>query len=76
MEVQEGKDGMRKKDFSRELGATAGCTARLVRGSKYCGDNIERQTAEEEGKKEIVYGDSWFGSMVSYCLLSIELMYI
>ena len=51
MEVQEVKDLMRDKDYSKELGATAGCTARLARGSKYCGNNSERQTAEEEGKK-------------------------
>ena len=61
---------MQDKDYSKELGATAGCTARLARGSKYCGNNSERQTAEEEGKKEIFYGDSWFGSLVSFYLLS------
>ena len=42
---------MRDKQYSKKLGATAGYTARLARGSKYYGNNSERQTAEEEGKK-------------------------
>ena len=36
IEVQEGKDLMRDKDYSKEFGATAGCTVCLARGSKYC----------------------------------------
>ena len=57
---------MREKEFSKEMGATAGCTARLVKNSKYCGDNNERKYAEEEQKKELIYGDSWFGSLVRH----------
>jgi hypothetical protein len=29
MEIQRGKEGMKKKQFNREVGATTGCTLRL-----------------------------------------------
>ena len=56
---------MREKDYSNDLGGTAGCTLRLARGPKYGGDTDDRKRAEERKKPEIIYGDSWFGSMVS-----------
>jgi len=30
MEIQRGKDGMKSKRFNQEVGATAGCTLRLL----------------------------------------------
>ena len=59
---------MQAKEFSKDLGATAACTARLVKNSKYCGNNKEREYAEEAKDKELIYGDSWFGSMVRFVI--------
>ena len=59
---------MRAKEYSKDLGATAGCTAWLVKNSKYCGNNKERKDAEEANKKELIYGDSWFGSLVCHVI--------
>ena len=60
---------MREKEFSKDLGATAGCTARLVKSSKYCGNNNERMYAEEQKRKELIYGDSWFGSVICHVIM-------
>ena len=51
MEIQKGKDPMRKKPFSNELGVCTGCTVRLT----------EAVCATEE--KRCMLGDSWFGSV-------------
>ena len=56
---------MRQKKYSEEHGATAGCTLRLAEGTKYSGDTRDREEAENFTRPEIVYADSWFGSMVS-----------
>ena len=65
IELQEGKVAMNAKKYSSELGATAGCSARMIRNSRYCGKHDERTKAKKDKKKELVYGDSWFGSKVS-----------
>ena len=57
---------MRKMKWSAALGGTAGCTLRLVEQSQYCGQNAEeRRKAKEDGKREVWYFDSWFGSIKS-----------
>ena len=56
---------MRQKKYSKEHRSTAGCTLRLAEGTKYCGDTRDREQAENCTRPEIVYADSWFGSMVS-----------
>ena len=55
---------MREKEYSKELGCTAGCTLRLAKGTQYNGDTDDRKKAEERKKAETIYADSWFGSMV------------
>ena len=65
MEIQRGKDAMRKQKYSALLGATAGCTLRLAEGSAYCGQsNQERVTAKEKFKPNLFVCDAWFGSVV------------
>jgi hypothetical protein len=32
MEIQRGKDGMKNQQFNQQVGATAGCTLRLLLG--------------------------------------------
>jgi hypothetical protein len=65
IEIQRGKDTMRKQKYSSLLGATAGCTLRLAEGSAYCGQsNPERVTAKEKFKPNLFVCDAWFGSVV------------
>jgi len=65
LEIQEGKNPMRKKKYSEALGGTAGCTLRLVKGSEYCGSNKNeaRKQGKIENKRELWNGDSWFTSI-------------
>jgi hypothetical protein len=51
LEVQEGKDAMRRARFSTEQGCTAACTMRLCEA---VGDNAQSRT---------YIADSWFGSV-------------
>jgi hypothetical protein len=50
LEIQQRKEGMKDQKSNRELGATTGCTLRLM-----------KETAEDESFQEII-GDAWFGS--------------
>lgn len=63
-EIQRGKFPMRKKKFFPEVGATAACTLRLIEGAEYCGQRQkERQLAKKKSRRQLVKGDSWFGSV-------------
>jgi hypothetical protein len=54
MEIQRGKEGMKTKQFNKEVGATTGCTLRLLLNT------IPPQLATV---KHGVHGDAWFGSV-------------
>ena len=54
MEIQLGKEGMKDKMFNNSLGATAGCTLRLL---------LESIPQEKQGIKHGICGDAWFGSV-------------
>jgi len=54
MEIQRGKEGMKTKKFNAEVGATAGCTLRLL---------LDSITEEDKGMKHGICGDAWFGSV-------------
>ncbi len=78
LETQEGKHRMSKKEYFKELGATASCVARA---SVVCGDiegvkidedvspddefdcAVEDESENVQGGKELWIGDSWFGSV-------------
>ena len=61
IEIQKGKIPMQKMKYSKELGGTAACTARLVEGSQYSGTGEEeRIKSKRNGKREIIKADSWF----------------
>ncbi len=53
MEIQRGKEGMKEKKYNRDLGATTGCTLRLLE------DTIPEGNNESHG----IRGDAWFGSV-------------
>jgi hypothetical protein len=53
MEIQRGKQGMKNHQFNQQLGATGGCTLRLLLNS----------IPNEVSKKHGIRGDSWFGSV-------------
>ena len=62
LEVQEGKERMRKKEF-QDLGGTAACTMRGVLSTDDYEESLELETNEDLNKKRCYYGDSWFGSV-------------
>lgn len=67
VEVQRGKDGMKKKHPSNGIyGATTGCTYRLSQASNKCGLHDK----ELKNRRELHYADSWFASVKSAELLS------
>lgn len=53
MEIQRGKEGMKEKKYNKDLGATTGCTLRLLEATIPEGNN------ESHG----IRGDAWFGSV-------------
>ena len=61
IEIQEGKERMRKKEFS-ELGGTAACTIRGVNATREFKDLPNDDLTLDEPKR-CYYGDSWFGSV-------------
>lgn len=63
-EVQRGKDAMRNKLFSREIGTNGACAIRLIIGSVYSGEaHAERHAASEQERRYLITADSWFGSV-------------
>lgn len=54
---------MQAKQYSKELGGTAGCSMRIIEASQYSGRlEQQREHAMRIGKREVFYGDSWFTS--------------
>jgi len=43
IDLNEGKEGNKNKDFNVELGKAAGLTARMIEGSAGCGQPLERE---------------------------------
>ncbi len=54
MEIQRGKEGMKTAQFNNTIGATAGCTLRLL---------LNSIPVDQQGAKHGVRGDAWFGSV-------------
>jgi hypothetical protein len=54
MEIQHGKEGMKTAKFNNTIGATAGCTLRLL---------LNSIPVDQQGAKHGVRGDAWFGSV-------------
>ena len=65
LEIQEGKERMRRKPY-QELGSTAAC---VLRGTVGCGDfvsllqNLDDVDADMPPSPKLFLGDSWFGSV-------------
>jgi hypothetical protein len=54
LEIQRGKEGMKSQQFNKEVGATAGCTLRLL---------LNTILLHIAGVKHGIRGDAWFGSI-------------
>jgi hypothetical protein len=54
IEIQRGKEGMRSEEFNLQVGATAGCTLRLLPGT------IPK---DADPYKHGIRADAWFGSI-------------
>lgn len=64
LEIQEGRDAMRAKQYSEQHGGTAGCTLRMVEATEHCGLKFpSRKHAQEDKRPEYYKGDSWFSSV-------------
>jgi len=55
LEIQRGKEGMKNLKYNSTVGATTGCTLRLLEGS-VGGD-------DDEDNRHCIQGDAWFGSI-------------
>jgi hypothetical protein len=53
MEIQRGKEGKKSQKFNIDIGATAGCTLRLL---------LNKIPQEKEGVRHCIRVDAWFGS--------------
>jgi hypothetical protein len=58
LEIQEGKDPMRTKEYSMEQGAIAGCRLPLAEMAAHCGQQVT------DGLVDKFIRDSWFGALV------------
>ena len=67
LEIQEGKDAMKYKEFVGEMKAQAACSIRIAEASKVCGQD----TSNKGATIDQYCGDSWFTS-VETCLQMIE----
>ena len=54
MEIQHGKEGMKSAKFNDTMGATTGCTIRLL---------LNTIPPDQQGSKHGIRGDAWFGSV-------------
>jgi hypothetical protein len=54
MEIQRGKEGMKTAKFNNTMGATTGCTIRLL---------LNSIPIEHQEEKHGIRGDAWFGSV-------------
>ena len=54
LEIQRGKEGMRHQEHNATLGATTGCTIRLLQRSI---------SDDEKQERHAIQGDAWFGSI-------------
>ncbi len=57
MEIQIRKEGMKTKQFNKEVGATTGCTLRLI---------LNKILPQLATVKHGVHGDAWFGTKWDY----------
>ena len=58
LEIQRGKEEMKKLPYHKELGATAACTVRLAQGITTCTSSDTSSTP-----RGIILADLWFGSV-------------
>ena len=54
LEIQEGKDSMKDKEYVGELKAQAACTKRIAKAS------AASQNDDEDNIGDVFIGDSWF----------------
>jgi len=54
VEIQRGKDGMKTQKFNSDVGATAGCTLRLL---------LDMIPSEKQNIKQGIHADAWFRSV-------------
>ena len=63
LEVMEGKERMRKTEYTSEFGVTVGC---VMRGVKHVKEFAKNTHLLNRGHR-LFFGDSWFGSVKAAC---------
>ena len=63
LKVMEGKERMRKTEYTSEFGVTVGC---VMRGVKHVEEFAENTHLPNRGPR-LFFGDSWFGSVKAAC---------
>jgi hypothetical protein len=62
IEIQRGKEPMKRQQYSLSHGATTACTLRMAESCKKCGQEDKNRDGSET-PSDIVLGDSWFASV-------------
>lgn len=62
LEIQRGKEAMRRAEFAQETLKTTACTARLM---KYTAQTWDNEKRSQPWDRTTYYGDAWFGSVPS-----------
>ena len=63
LEIQEGKDRMRQRDYSQDLGGTAACVMRDVTDAAHFKHHPDMNIEDNNDTPYLFLGDSWFGSV-------------
>ena len=71
LEIQEGKDRMKTKEFQGRLGGTAACVMRGVKTSEDLEHIPNFDQNDEEPRSRLVFADSWFESVKAVATLGL-----
>ena len=71
LEIQEGKDRMKTKEFQGRLGGTAACVMRGVKASEDLEHIPNFEENNEEPRSRLFFADSWFGSVKAVATLGL-----
>ena len=67
LEVQEGKNAMKRKEYYSTYGVTTACVLRMAQATKACGNKPDPMVTN------LFYGDSWFSSLKTAVAVKKEL---
>jgi len=63
LEIQEGKERMRQREYTQDLGGTAACVLRGVKDTAHFKHHPDNDIEDNDDTPYLFFGDSWFGSV-------------